>query len=99
LADSGHPWVLQQAVRMARELDRHNAETLAERLQPRLSELAAELGASDEFRSVRGAEARVRLAGTWVATNHSDGVRMPDWWVKELYLVAKDHHGGQLSFR
>ncbi|KAA2250717.1 hypothetical protein F0L68_38845 [Solihabitans fulvus] len=68
-----------------------------DRLQPRLHELAAALAAVETFRSARLVEARRRAADDWIATHHTEGLRMPAWWIKELVAAVTDHPGKQLS--
>lgn len=63
-------------------------EQAALELQPRIAEFAAELAAVEGFAAGHTAEVRQRVAADWI-TRHTDGLRMPRWWVKELEATAR----------
>jgi hypothetical protein len=89
-------WEASRVVGAASEIVAEQVVQCIERLTPRRGELAALLAEDREFRVVRTAEARRRSAHVWIL-QHSEGLRLSNWWIEELVAAAKDNPA-QLSF-
>ncbi|MFE2753997.1 hypothetical protein ACFXGA_18565 [Actinosynnema sp. NPDC059335] len=87
LDDTKLRWQGDHVVAAAERRLAEQGEQAARELQPRLAEFAAELAVIEGFAAGRTAEVRQRVAADWI-TGHTDGLRMPRWWVKELEATA-----------
>lgn len=83
-------------VRTATELLQEQVAACLERLKPRLAELATALATDPTFRAVRTADARQKSTEEWLL-DHTDGFRLPTWWIKELVAEARSRPT-QLTF-
>lgn len=98
IAEGEQRWAIRRVVIEALNRLHQQAGSVLDQLQPCLDELAAELAGTVAFRAARLVDARRRVAEDWIATYHTDGLRMPTWWIKELVAAAKHHPGNQLNF-
>lgn len=81
-------WQVFPVLRQATEMVQAQVDAHIEQLKPRHHELAVALAADGGFRSIRTADARQRFAQDWILS-HTDGLKMPSWWIKELVATAK----------
>lgn len=99
LAAAEHSWDYRRIVQGAQQRVRELADHVADELSPRIAELAAEFATTEQFRAARLVDARRRAADEWISTTHTNGLRLPSWWIKELVAAANTGHraSGQLG--
>ncbi|WP_409463230.1 hypothetical protein [Amycolatopsis sp. GA6-003] len=82
-------WTVSSVIGKASDVVRLQADDCATALEARKEELAAALAADSKFSAIRTAEARLRFTETWIR-NHSDGLPIGHWLLKELVKLAVD---------
>lgn len=99
LTAAEHPWDYRRIVQAAQQRVGELADHAADELLPRIAGLAAEFATTEQFRAARLVEARRRTAHEWIATTHTNSLRLPSWWIKELVAAANTSHraSGQLG--
>ncbi|WP_414945582.1 hypothetical protein [Amycolatopsis sp. cmx-11-32] len=85
--DPDNSWVVSSVVSRANELLQALAAERLEVLQARRDELVAQLADHSEFGAIRTMEARLKFTQDWIR-EHTDGLAMETWWLKELASLA-----------
>lgn len=81
-------WQVHSVMREATELLQDQVAICLDRLKSRQDDLVAALAGDEKFRAVRTVEARHKFAQEW-SLEHTDGLRIPSWWIKELVAATK----------